>query len=257
MTLPTFRLEGKVALVTGTGSGIGQASALALAGAGATVVLTELPDRLDAAEATARAAREAHGAEALVVPLDLTRLDSIGAAVEGATGRFGRIDVLVNNAGINIPQYALDVTEEAWDAILGINLKGLFFMSQAVGRTMVARKSGKIINIASQMGVVGYFKRAAYCSAKAGVVNLTRVLAVEWAPHGVRVNCIGPTFLETPLTKPFFEDPAYREEITSRIPLGQIGTPEDITGAVVYLASPASDLVTGHTLLVDGGWTAL
>src|SRR5687767_5265543 len=149
MAPPNFRLDGKVALITGTGSGIGQASALALAAAGARVVLTELPDRLDAAEATARTAREEHGAEALAVPLDVTTLESINGAVEQALGGFGQIDVLVNNAGVNIPQFALDVTEAAWDAILGIDLKGVFFMSQAVGRAMVERKAGKIINIAS------------------------------------------------------------------------------------------------------------
>ena len=176
--------------------------------------------------------------------------------VQQTLDRFGQIDILVNNAGINIPKYALDVTEEDWDLVLDINLKGLFFCSQAVGREMVKRKSGKIINISSQMGVIGYYKRAAYCSSKAGVVNLTRVLAIEWAPYGVRVNCIGPTFLRTPLTAPMFADEGYYQEIVDRIPLGDIGKPEDVVGAVVYLASPASDLVTGHALLVDGGWTA-
>ncbi len=256
MRFPSPRVDGKVALITGTGSGIGQASALALAEAGATVVLTELPDRLAAAEETARAAARDYGAETLTVPLDLTKLETIGAMVSRTLDRFGRIDVLVNNAGINIPKMALDVTEEDWDRVLDVNLKGLFFTSQAVGRAMIARGSGTIINIASQMGVVGYYKRAAYCSSKAGVVNLTRVLAIEWAPHGIRVNCIGPTFLETPLTAPMFEDEAFRQDVLSRIPLGRIGKPEDIVGAVVFLASPASDMVSGHTLLVDGGWTA-
>ena len=256
MQFPSLRVDGKVAIITGTGTGIGQASALALAQAGAKVVVTELPDRLDAAEATARLAEQDYGAETLPVPLDVTRLDTINALVERTVAHFGQIDILLNNAGINIPKMALDVTEDDWDRVLDINLKGLFFTSQAVGREMIARKSGKIINIASQMGVVGYYKRAAYCSSKAGVVNLTRVLAIEWAPYGVRVNCIGPTFLETPLTRPFFEDESYRQEVTDRIPLGYIGKPEDVVGAVVFLASPASDLVSGHTLLVDGGWTA-
>ena len=196
----TTALKGRVALVTGAASGLGRATALALAEAGATVVLTELPDRLAAAEETARAAARDYGAETLTVPLDLTNLETIGAMVSRTLERFGRIDILVNNAGINIPKMALDVTEEDWDRVLDVNLKGLFFTSQAVGREMIARGGGKIINIASQMGVVGYYKRAAYCSSKAGVVNLTRVLAIEWAPHGIRVNCIGPTILDTPLT---------------------------------------------------------
>jgi len=256
MRFPSLRVDGKVALITGTGSGIGQASALALAEAGAKLVLTELPDRLEAAEATARTAAEDYGAETLAVPLDVTRLDTIGSMVERTLERFGQIDVLVNNAGINIPKFALDVTEEDWDRVLDINLKGLFFTSQAVGREMIKRKSGKIINIASQMGVIGYYKRSAYCSSKAGVVNLTRVLAIEWAPYGIRVNCIGPTFLETPLTAPMFQDEAFYQDVVGRIPLGHIGKPEDVVGAVVYLASPGSDMVSGHTLLVDGGWTA-
>jgi 2-dehydro-3-deoxy-D-gluconate 5-dehydrogenase len=253
---PSLRVDGKVALITGTGSGIGQASALALAQAGANVVVTELPSKLEAARETAQTAERDYGVQALAVPLDLTKLDTIGDMVQQTLERFGQIDILVNNAGINIPKYALDVTEEDWDLVLDINLKGLFFCSQAVGREMVKRKSGKIINISSQMGVIGYYKRAAYCSSKAGVVNLTRVLAIEWAPYGVRVNCIGPTFLRTPLTAPMFADEGYYQEIVDRIPLGDIGKPEDVVGAVVYLASPASDLVTGHALLVDGGWTA-
>lgn len=257
MQFPSARVDGKVAIVTGTGSGIGQASALALAQAGAKLVLTELPGKTDSAEATAQTARDDYGAETLVLPLDVTRMGQIDELVGSALGRFGQIDILVNNAGVNIPKLAVDVTEEDWDRVLDINLKGLFFTTQAVGREMIARGGGKIISIASQMGVVGYWKRAAYCSSKAGVVNLTRVLAFEWAQHGIRVNAIGPTFVETPLTRPMFEDQAFRDDVMGRIPLGQLAKPEDIACAVVYLASPASDMVTGQTLLVDGGWTAV
>jgi len=257
MEFPSARVEGKVAIVTGTGTGLGQAAALALAQAGAKIILTELSGRTDAAEATARMARDDYGAETLVLPLDVQRRDQIDELVGGALAHFGQIDILVNNAGVNIPKLAVDVTEEDWDRVMDINLKGLFFTTQAVGKEMIARGSGKIINIASQMGVVGYWKRAAYCSSKAGVVNLTRVLAFEWAQHGVRVNAVGPTFVETPLTRPMFEDQAFREDVMGRIPLGRLATPQDIAGAVVYLASPASDMVTGQTLLVDGGWTAV
>jgi 2-deoxy-D-gluconate 3-dehydrogenase len=257
MQFPSARVEGKVAIVTGTGTGIGQASALALAAAGAKLVLTELPNRTDAAEATASMAREAHGTETLIMPLDVTNLGQIDELVTSAVARFGRIDILVNNAGINIPKMALDVTESDWDRVLDINLKGLFFTTQAVGRVMAEQKHGKIVSIASQMGVVGYVKRAAYCSSKAGVVNLTRVLAFEWAQYGIRVNAIGPTFVETPLTRPMFEDAEFRQDVLSRIPLGQLAQPEDIASAVVFLSSAASDMITGHTLLVDGGWTAV
>ncbi len=257
MQFPSARIEGKVAIITGTGSGIGQASALALAAAGAKIILTELPGRTDAAEATASTARADYGVETLVMPLDVTNLGQIDELVTCAVARFGQIDILVNNAGINIPKLAFDVTEADWDLILDINLKGLFFTTQAVGRVMAEQKRGKIISIASQMGVVGYTKRAAYCSSKAGVVNLTRVLAFEWAQYGIRVNAIGPTFVETPLTRPMFEDEAFRQDVLSRIPLGQLAQPQDIASAVVFLASPASDMITGQTLLVDGGWTAV
>ena len=253
-------LDGAVALVTGTGSGLGQATALALAAAGARPVITELPDRLDRAEGTANMIRERHGGEATVVRLDVTSLESIAACTEAAASAYtGRIDVLVNNAGLNVPQMAFDVTEEAWDKVLDVNLKGLFFMAQAVGRRMRDQqpRGGTIINIASQMGLVGYVQRAAYCSSKAGVVNLTRVLAFEWAEYNVRVNSICPTFVETPLTRPMFEDPEFKADVYRRIPLGRLATPEDVAHAVAYLAGPGAGMVTGHALVVDGGWTAV
>jgi 2-deoxy-D-gluconate 3-dehydrogenase len=216
-----------------------------------------LPGKEAAAEETAAAVRAAQR-RALICPLDVLKLSMIGAVVDQALAHFGRLDILVNNAGINIPKWAVDVTEEDWDKVLDVNLKGVFFMAQAAAKkAFIPQAAGKIINIASQNGVIGYYYRAAYCSSKAGVVNLTRVLALEWAKHHINVNAIGPTFLETPLTRPMFQNKAFYEDVVSRIPLGRIGKPEDIVGAVVYLASPASDLVTGHTLLVDGGWTAI
>jgi 2-deoxy-D-gluconate 3-dehydrogenase len=257
MQLPSMRLDGKRALVTGAGSGLGQAIAIGLAQAGADVALTELPGKEEAAAQTVQAI-EAAGRRALALPLDVTRLPMIGEVVDRALGHFRRIDLLVNNAGINIPRLALDVTEEDWDRVLDINLKGPFFMAQAVARkALVPQGGGKIVNIASQNGVIGFHHRAAYCSSKAGLVNLTRVLALEWARYHINVNAVGPTFVETPLTRPMFEDRSFYEEVISRIPLGRLGRPEDIVGAVVYLASPAADMVTGHTLLVDGGWTAV
>jgi 2-dehydro-3-deoxy-D-gluconate 5-dehydrogenase len=257
MSLPSLSVTGKVAFVTGTGSGIGRAISIGLAQAGADVALTELPDKLDSARDTAKEIEKV-GRRALVVPLDVSKLPMIGEAIDAALKHFGRLDILVNNAGINIPRLAVDVTEAEWDKIMAIDLKGVFFTTQAAAKkALIPQGGGKVINIASQMGVVGYTYRSAYCSAKAGVVNLTRVLAFEWAKHKINVNTIGPTFVDTPLTKPMFENKEFYNDVISRIPLGRLATPEDIVGAVVYLASPAADMVTGHTLLVDGGWTAV
>ena len=256
MVLPSMRLDGKVALVTGAGSGIGQAIALAVAEAGADCVPTELPDKLADLEPVCEAIRQI-GRRAEPLPLRLPDQDSIDSLVAGALEKMGRIDILVNNAGVNIPRDALELTEADWDGVHNPNLKGMFFLSQRVAGEWMRDHGGKIVNMASQMGVVGYYKRAAYCSSKAGVVNLTRVLAIEWAKHKINVNAVGPTFILTPLTQSTFDDPTLREDLLKRIPLGRVGKPEDVVGAVVFLASPAADLITGHTLLVDGGWTAL
>lgn len=257
MRFPSMGVEGKVAFVTGAGSGLGKAMAVGLAHAGADVVITELPGKETAAQETVKEI-EAEGRRALAVPLDVTQLPMIHTAVDAALAKLGRIDILVNNAGINIPKWAVDVTEEDWDRVLDINLKGVFFTAQTVAKkALIPQGGGKIVNISSQNGVVGYYYRAAYCSAKAGVVNLTRVLAIEWAKHKINVNAVGPTFIYTPLTRPMFENKEFYDDVISHIPLGRIGEPEDVVGAVVYLASSAADLVTGHTLLVDGGWTAM
>ena len=265
--LSVSNLDGQIALVTGAGSGLGEATAHALGAAGARVIVTEQPHLLDRAEATAAAVASAHGVATRAVPLDVRNVSgaepfSIQGCVAAASSTFsadGRIDILVNNAGLNVPQMAFDVTEEAWDKILGVNLKGLFFMAQAVGRRMRDQQPGGgcIINMASQMGLVGYSERAAYCSSKAGVVNLTRVLCFEWAEYGIRVNAVCPTFVETPLTRPMFENPAFKADVYRRIPLGRLATPEEIAAAVVYLASPGAAMVNGHALAIDGGWTAV
>jgi 2-deoxy-D-gluconate 3-dehydrogenase len=254
----TGDLAGQTAIVTGAGSGLGQASALALAAAGATVVVTELPDRLERAEETVGQIQNAGGA-AMTAPLDVRDLASIATCVETARGASGRIDVLVNNAGLNVRQRAFDVTEAAWDQVLAVNLKGLFFMAQAVGRQMrdQAPAGGAIVNMASQMGLTGYYDRAAYCASKAGAINLTRVLALEWAPHGIRVNAVCPTFARTPLTERLLEDPATADELLSRIPLGRLMTPAEVAAAVVFLAGPGAGGITGQALAVDGGWTAI
>ncbi|MEE2659226.1 MAG: glucose 1-dehydrogenase [Candidatus Latescibacterota bacterium] len=251
--LPSMCLEGKVALVSGAGSGIGKAVALALAEAGADCVITELPDRLEALQPVV-AEIERQGRRAVPVALQLPDHSSIEDCIETAED----VDILVNNAGVNIPKAALDVTEDEWDTVQDVNLKGLFFLSQAVARRMIAAgKGGKIVNMASIMGAVGYYKRAAYCSSKAGVVNLTRVMALEWSEHNIQVNAVGPTFVLTPLTQSTFDDPTMRKDLLSRIPAGRVGQPEDVVGAVAFLASSAADMITGHTLMVDGGWTAI
>ena len=252
-------LAGTTALVTGAGSGIGQATARALAAAGAHVVVTELPDRIARAEATAREIAAAGGA-AEPEPLDVRDLASISACVETAVRvGGGRLDVLVNNAGINVRQPAFEVTEEAWDLVLDTNLKGLFFTAQAAGRVMrdADTPGGCIVNVSSIMGLVGYFDRAAYCASKAGVVNLSRVLAIEWAPHGIRVNAVCPAFVETPLTQAMFENVAIKHDILARTPAGRLATPEEVAAAIVFLAGPHARMITGAALTIDGGWTAI
>ena len=252
MKFPDFRLTDQVAIVTGASKGLGYGAALALADAGAHVVVTSRD--VARVESVAAQIREM-GRQALPLALEVRSLDSIEAMVQATQAHFGRIDVLVNNAGINIPEPALEASEEHWDRVLDINLKGLFFCAQRVGRVMVEQGHGKIINLGSQMGIVGGKLRAAYCSSKGGVVQLTKALAIEWAPHGVNVNGVAPTFLRTPFTAPMFEDKEFYEEVVGNILLGRLGEVEDVLGAIVFLASSASDLITGHTLLVDGGWT--
>lgn len=257
MHIPSMRVDNKVCLVTGGGSGLGKAMAEGLAFYGADVLITELPSRMELATQVAAEMSQQYNKRVVPLPLQLPDLASINAMTAAAIKEFGRIDVLVNNAGIQIAKFALDVTEDDWDKVLDTNLKGAFFCSQSVAREMIKQgNGGRVINIASQNGVIGYWKRAAYCSAKAGLVNLTRELAIEWAEYGINVNAIGPTFIRTALTEQTFKDKAIYDDIINRIPLKRIGEPEELIGAVVFLASDSASLVTGTTLMVDGGWTA-
>jgi 2-dehydro-3-deoxy-D-gluconate 5-dehydrogenase len=252
-------LTGMTALVTGSGSGIGQATARALSAAGANVVVTELPDRLERAEATVSELQGA-GGHAVAVALDVRSLDSISACVDAAVkASAGRLDILVNNAGVNVRQPAFEVTEEAWDLVLDTNLKGLFFTAQAAGRAMRDQDpaGGSIINVSSVVGLVGYYDRAAYCSSKAGVINLSRVLAIEWAAHEIRVNAVCPTFVETPLTQVLLENEAIKSDILGRTPAGRLATPDEVAAAIAFLAGPSARMITGTALTVDGGWTAI
>ncbi|OJW20117.1 MAG: 3-oxoacyl-ACP reductase [Rhodospirillales bacterium 69-11] len=247
---PSFRLDGRRALVTGAGRGIGVACAAALAEAGAHVVLAaRTGTEIEAVAAEIRA--EGGSAEALV--LDVTDTASVRAAIEAADP----FDVLVNNAGTNRPRSFLQVTEEDYDAIATLNQRAAFFVSQAVALRMVeAKRAGSIIQVSSQMGHVGGPRRSVYCMTKHGIEGLTKAMAVDLAPHRIRVNTIGPTFIDTPLTRPFFNDKTFLDEVLKKIKLGRLGTVEDLMGAVVFLASDASALVTGTALVVDGGWTA-
>jgi len=249
---PEFDLSGRVALVTGAARGLGRAIALELAKYGADLVACDILPEVENIKADV----ERLGRRVLIQQVDVCRIPAIQAMVDEAARVFGHVDILVNCAGINIPQWAVDVTEEAWDRVNDLNLKALFFCCQAVGKLMIQQKRGKIINMSSTMGSVGMERRAAYSSSKAGVNLLTKILAIEWAPHNVNVNAIAPTFVDTPLTKPMFEEKGFRDAILQNIPMGRIASTQDVAGAAIYLAADASNMVTGHVLLVDGGWTA-
>jgi NAD(P)-dependent dehydrogenase (short-subunit alcohol dehydrogenase family) len=250
---PSFDLAGQVALVTGAARGIGRACALALAQAGADVVLG-LRDASSGRDLVALI--ESLGRRVVALQMDVGKPREIETAVEEAIRSCGRIDVLVNNAGIGPPNAAEHVTEADFGRTVAVNLKGTFFTSQAVGRTMIERRSGCIINLSSQAGFVALPTESVYCMTKAAIAHLTKCLAVEWAPHRVRVNAVAPTFIRTPGTVKWLHDDTFRTELLARIPLGRVGEPVDVAGAVVFLASPAATLVTGATLLIDGGWTA-
>jgi NAD(P)-dependent dehydrogenase (short-subunit alcohol dehydrogenase family) len=250
---PRFDLPGQVALVTGAARGIGRACALALAHAGADVALG-----LRDAKAGGDLAKEieAMGRRALRLQMDMSRLGEIQAGVEAALAHFGRLDILVNNAGVAPENLAENVREKDFDLTLAVNLKGTFFASQAAGRVMIRQKHGRIINLGSQAGFVALPTESIYCMTKAAISHLTRCLAVEWGQYNITVNAVAPTFIRTPGTEECLANDAFRADVLSRIALGRIGEPMEVAAAVVYLASPAASLVTGTTLLIDGGWTA-
>ncbi len=252
---PRFDLTGDVALVTGAARGLGRAISLALAHAGADVALG-LRDVKTGGDLTKEI--EALGRRALPLQMDMTQRNQISRAIEDTAVHFGRLDLLVNNAGLAPENLAENVTEEDFDLTLRVNLKGTFFASQAAGRVMIRQKRGCIINMSSQAGFVALPTESIYCMTKAAIAHLTRCLAVEWGKYNIRVNAVAPTFIHTPGTESALADPAFRSNVIERIAaLHRIGEPTDVTGAVVFLASPAAALITGHTLLIDGGWTAL
>src|SRR5438874_2158298 len=251
---PKFDLSGDVALVTGAARGLGCAIALALAHAGADVALG-LRDVNTAGELAREI--EAMGRRALRLQMDMTRLDQVYRAVEDAAAHFGHLDILVNNAGIAPENPAEHVREEDFDLTLAVNLKGTFFASQAAGRIMIRQRRGRIINMSSQAGFAALPTESIYCMTKAGIAHLTKCLAVEWGKYNITVNAVAPTFIRTPGTEECLANAEFRADVIERIAgLHRIGEPMEVAGAVVFLASPAASLITGHTILIDGGWTA-
>ena len=247
-----FSLSGQVALVTGAAQGIGRACALALAEAGADIILG-LRDRTTGQEVVSQI--EQMGRRVLAVQMNAAERRQITEAVQAGMAYFGRIDILVNNVGIGTPSPAELVTEEDFDDTINVNLKGTFFTAQEVGKIMIAQQSGRIINIGSQAGFVALPTESVYCMTKAAISHLTKCLALEWAPHHITVNAVAPTFIETPGTRKWLDDSAFRASVQQRIPLGRIGKPDDVAAPVVFLASPAASLITGETIMIDGGWT--
>ena len=251
--MPNWGLEGRIALVTGASKGIGRGCALELAKAGCSVALG-----LHSIHRDGGVAEDVHaeGVEALPLQMDVRSKLEIDRAVQRTIAQFGRIDILVNNAGGGRMGLATGVTEEDFDFIVDANLKGTFFVSQAVGRQMIDQKGGRIVNIGSQAGAIVLPSESVYCAAKAAVAHLTKCLAVEWGEHGVRVNCVAPTFIRTPGTEAALSDPGFYRYVTEqKIVLGRIGEVPDVTSAVMFLCSDESSLITGTTILVDGGWT--
>jgi NAD(P)-dependent dehydrogenase (short-subunit alcohol dehydrogenase family) len=251
---PNFTLAGQVALVTGAARGLGRAIALACAHAGADIALglRDVNTALDLAREI-----EALGRKALRLQMDVTNLAQISSAIQDTAAHFGKLSILVNNAGNGVSGLALDVTEQDFDQTVAINLKATFFASQEAAKIMIRQKSGRIINMSSQAGFAALPTESVYCASKAAISHLTKCLAVEWGPQNITVNAVAPTFITTPGTDEALADPAFRADVIERIAaLHRIGEPMDVAGAVLFLASPAAALITGHTILIDGGWTA-
>jgi NAD(P)-dependent dehydrogenase (short-subunit alcohol dehydrogenase family) len=250
---PNFNLNGKVALVTGAAKGLGRACALALANAGADIGLG-LRDVDSAADLEQEI--KAMDRKVIRLQMDVANLDEINKSVDRVVEEFGKLDILVNNVGVAPDNPAEKVTEDDFDFTIRINLKGTFFTAQAAGRQMIKQGYGRIINMSSQAGFIALDDESIYCMTKAGVNHLTKNLASEWARYNINVNAVAPTFIETPGTEPWLRDNDFRQSVINRIPLGRIGKPMEVAGAVVFLASDAASLITGDIMLIDGGWTA-
>jgi 2-deoxy-D-gluconate 3-dehydrogenase len=252
----SFGLTGKIAIVTGASQGIGRAIAVGLAHAGADLVLAKYPRGGEQEIQGVKAEIEALGRRAIVVPTDVSNVSEVQALIQKAVDTFGRIDILVNNAGWTGTTLALDVSEEEYDKTMAASLKSVFFACQAAAKVMIPAGGGKIVNIGSNFGIVAFEKRSVYAAAKAGVHHLSRALSLEWARQGVTVNVVAPCITETESRKNILERPGYREWATGQmLPVGRWNQPDDLVGAVLFLSSHLSDMVVGHVLMVDGGWT--
>src|SRR6476660_7597068 len=247
-------VRGKIALITGAARGIGRACSLALAEAGADIALGL---RAESEDKGLIKEIQAMGKRVLPLQMDVSKMSEIHHAIEKIKTHYGRVDILVNNAGVAPENLIENVTEKDFDYTLAVNLKGTFFVSQAVGSMMITQKFGRIINLSSQAGFIALPTESVYCMTKAGIAHLTKCLAAEWGKYNITVNAVAPTFIYTPGTEEYLANEESRKHVLSKIVLGRIGEPKDVANAVLFLASPAASLITGTTLLIDGGWTIL
>jgi gluconate 5-dehydrogenase len=254
MGLDIFGLKDRVAIVTGASKGLGEAMSLALAQAGANVVMVSR--NLEESQRVATEVASKTGRQTLALRGDVTERADVESITQETLSRFGRVDILVNNAGINIRKPLLELEDEDWERVLDTNLTGPMLCSRIIGKLMVEKRQGSIINLSSILGFVGIPSRVAYSSSKAGLIGLTKTLALEWAPYNVRVNALCPGPFETPMNQSLLQVPETLQYFVSQIPLGRFGNPKELAGPVIFLASDASSFMTGTTLLIDGGWTA-
>lgn len=246
-----FEITNKVAIITGANRGLGKAIAIGLANVGVNIVATDILDISDTVKEIIKLGRDVIG-----IKVDVSKKKDVEKMVQQTIEKFGKIDILVNNAGILRTGNAENMKQEDWDTVIQVNLTGQFLCAQAVGKKMIQQKSGKIINIASIAGLGGYAQSAPYSASKAGIILMTKVLAVEWGQHNIQVNVICPGVFATDMTDDFLKDKQFMDMIKAKIPLGRYATPDELVGTVIYLASSASDYMTGHALVIDGGWTA-